>query len=221
MKQRKWIGAACLAAALLIIGTMVWRGRRNQPSSAYTLAEYNSYTAAQAETNATNKVKLLDEFVGRYPKSALLPYVYQDAYRANYVQKNYPKTVQYADKFVALTGTDNQSARLEALVYRASAFLCDDSTLPTPEADAQARDAAIQGLLIVGQLPKSQAMTGEQSAAMKKNMGIPFDSVTRVAESGLKSDKREACKALSPLPGPAATPPDHDRLDRILSEIDN
>ena len=226
MKQRKWIGAACLAAAaLLIVGTMVWRSRRNQPNSAhtFTIAEYDAYTAAYAETNPTKKVKLLEEFVDRYPKSALLFSVLEDAYRANYAQKNYPKTVQYADKFVALYKND-QSTRLgalEALEYRASAFLCDDSAFPTTKADAEARDAAMQALQIVGQLPKSQ-LTDKQFAAMQNNMSIPFDTVMRVAKSGLKGDKREACEALPPLPGPAWTrqPPDHSRLNRILSEID-
>jgi hypothetical protein len=208
-----------LAALSLIVGAMILRSHRNQPKSVYSLAEYDAYTAAQADTNPISKVKLLEQFAHRYPKSALLPFVYRDAYVASYAQKSYPKTIQYADKFVALTDNHDQNTRLEALVYRASAFLCDDSTFPTPEAGAKAKDAAIHGVQIVGQLPKPQAMTDEQFASMKENMSIPFDSVMRVADSGLKG-RKEACMALPFLLGPASTPPD-GRVNRILSEIDN
>ena len=41
----------------------------------YTMAEYNAYQAAAAEKDPTQQIKLLDDFVSKYPNSALLIYV--------------------------------------------------------------------------------------------------------------------------------------------------
>ena len=43
-------------------------------------------------------MKLLDDFVMKYPMSALLPYVYRDYYLAYYASKNYAKAIDYVDK---------------------------------------------------------------------------------------------------------------------------
>ena len=43
---------------------------------AYTMAEYNSYQAAAADKNPQTQVKALDDFVAKYPNSALLIYIY-------------------------------------------------------------------------------------------------------------------------------------------------
>jgi hypothetical protein len=48
-------------------------GAKQQP---YTMAEYNSYQAAAAEKNPAAQIKLLDDFVAKYPASALLNYIY-------------------------------------------------------------------------------------------------------------------------------------------------
>ncbi len=63
-------------------------GASKQP---YTMAEYNAYTAAAAEKNPAAQIKLLDDFVSKYPNSALLIYVYRLYYENYGAQKNYPR----------------------------------------------------------------------------------------------------------------------------------
>ena len=46
------------------------RSRRQKP--AYTTEEYNAYIKAHDETDPQQKIKLLDDFVAKYPNSALL-----------------------------------------------------------------------------------------------------------------------------------------------------
>ena len=42
----------------------------------YTMAEYNAYQAAAAEKSPAQQVKSLDDFVSKYPNSALMIYIY-------------------------------------------------------------------------------------------------------------------------------------------------
>jgi len=54
------------------------RQRLGQERNAkYSIAEYNAYQAARAETNKQAQTKQLYEFVTRFPHSALLPYINQ------------------------------------------------------------------------------------------------------------------------------------------------
>jgi hypothetical protein len=48
-------------------------GAGKQP---YTMAEYNSYQACASEKVPATQLKCLDDFVSKYPNSALLIYVY-------------------------------------------------------------------------------------------------------------------------------------------------
>ena len=59
--------------------------------------------------------------------SALLPYVYRDYYLAYYQLKNYPQTIDYVDKLLALGDKVDLGTRLEALVARAQAFFAGSS----------------------------------------------------------------------------------------------
>ena len=68
----------------------------------YTIPEYNAFQAARAETNAQNRVKLLDDFVSKFPASTLMPYVVQ-LYMSTYNElKDYPKVIETADKINAM-----------------------------------------------------------------------------------------------------------------------
>src|SRR5215467_117962 len=68
----------------------------------YTMAEYNSYQACAAEKNPQQQIKCLDDFVAKYPSSALLIYVYPLYYNAYSQLRNFPKVIEYADKLLAL-----------------------------------------------------------------------------------------------------------------------
>ena len=100
MQASKWIATAGIGLALLVgvRGTALAAVPQDQAKPTYTLPEYNAYQAAHAEQNPANKVKLLDDFVMKYPMSTLLPYAYRDYYAAYYAQKNYAKTIEYIDK---------------------------------------------------------------------------------------------------------------------------
>jgi hypothetical protein len=78
MKHLQWIGAGFLAAAFLVAGAKAWGAHPAQANPAYTRPEYNAYLAAHLEGNPAKKIKLLDDFVGKYPASTLLVEAYQD-----------------------------------------------------------------------------------------------------------------------------------------------
>ncbi|MHB8500502.1 MAG: hypothetical protein ACYDHE_06080, partial [Candidatus Acidiferrales bacterium] len=107
---RKMAGLAIVAALCLILGNGLSALAQPQAAGAgqaggkqpYTMAEYNAYQAAAAEKNAADQVKLLDDFVSKYPNSALLIYVYPLYYQAYGQLKNYQKVIEYADKVAAL-----------------------------------------------------------------------------------------------------------------------
>jgi hypothetical protein len=49
--------------------------QQDQGKTSYTIPEYNAFQAARAETNPQNRLKLLDDFVSKFPNSTLMPYV--------------------------------------------------------------------------------------------------------------------------------------------------
>jgi tetratricopeptide (TPR) repeat protein len=199
MKQTSQrMSALWLAAALLIgVSAAAWAAPQQQQAPAqaakpaYTLAEYNAYTSAHMEQNPQQKIKLLDDFVMKYPMSALLTYVYQDYYLAYYALKNYPQTIEYVDKLLALGDKVDLGARLQAQVARAQAFLAGqaDKSLQTPEALGKAKDAAAAGLTTLAAWMKPEKTTDEQFATQKKSIGIMFNTVAGMTESQLKDYK--------------------------------
>src|SRR3974390_910435 len=88
--------------ALLSLFCMAITPVRGQDAAAgaqkYTMAEYNAYQAAAAEKTAAAQLKLLDDFVSKYPNSALVNYIYPLYYRNYGGQRNFPKAIEYADK---------------------------------------------------------------------------------------------------------------------------
>ncbi len=80
----------------------------------YTMAEYNAYQAAAAERNPAQQIKLLDDFVAKYPNSALLIYIYPLYYNAYSQLKNWPKVTEYADKLLALGEKPEAPIRYQA-----------------------------------------------------------------------------------------------------------
>ena len=193
----RWISTVCVGITLLvgISGTVAWAAPQDQAKPSYTLPEYNAYQAAHNETNPANKVKLLDDFVAKYPMSALMPYVYSDYYLAYYAQKNYPKTIEYADKLLPILAPTDLGTRLQALVARSQAFLqgsAADKTLATPEALGKARDAAADGVKTLASWQKPEKMTDDVFATQKKTLGLLFDSITGLADTQLKDFKGAA-----------------------------
>src|SRR5262249_54434155 len=118
------------------------QGAGKQP---YTMAEYNSYKACADDKVPASQIKCFDDFVSKYPNSALLIYVYPAYIQAYGGQKNYVKLIENVDKLVALGDKADALVRLQALFARASSYLA----LPPADQTAQAkgqRDASAAGL---------------------------------------------------------------------------
>jgi tetratricopeptide (TPR) repeat protein len=98
---------AVVAALCLTIGT-AFSAYAQAPAAQdaakpqYTMAEYNAYQAAQATRDPAQQIKQLDDFVAKYPNSALLIYIYPLYYNAYSQQKNWAKVAEYADKLLAM-----------------------------------------------------------------------------------------------------------------------
>src|SRR4029077_14349678 len=107
---RRLAGLAVVAAVCLIVASVTVAkpqaaaaaGGQDAAKPQYTMAEYNAYTAAQETKDPTAQVKALDDFVAKYPNSALLIYVCPLYYNAYSQLKNWQKVIEYADKTLAL-----------------------------------------------------------------------------------------------------------------------
>ena len=202
----KWLSVAFIAAAFVMCAAAAtWAAPQEQQAKPnYTLAEYNAYQDAHGDKDPQAKIKKLDDFVMKFPSSALTMYIYGDYYSTYYALKDYPKTVEYVDKLLALPMVD-LGTKLQSLGYRAQAMLygSGDKALQTPEAYTKAKDAAAQGLQTLNQWQKPQNMSDEQFTTNKKGLGVLFNSVAGIAESGLKdyksaADSYKAVLALDP-----------------------
>jgi tetratricopeptide (TPR) repeat protein len=146
----------------------------------YTMAEYNAFQAANAEKNPAQQIKLLDDFVSKYPNSALLIYIYPLYYNAYSQQKNWPKVTEYADKLLALGEKAEAPIRYQAYYARAFAY----SNLPPSkgEPDAAAKEQAAKacesakaGLKTLNELKKPDTMSEEDFNKQKQQPAILFN----------------------------------------------
>jgi tetratricopeptide (TPR) repeat protein len=161
---------ALLALAALTAGPAV-RGAQQSQQPTYTMPEYNGFQNCQAQKDPQSKVKCLDGFVAQFPKSTLMQYVDQVYYRAYYELKNYPKTIEYADKLAALGDKANLGLRLQAVQARIQLF---PFAFDAKAADAQTqltkeRDAAQQGVKLLDRYkstPQSKLTDAQYKAGM-------------------------------------------------------
>ncbi len=167
----------------------------------YTMAEYNSFQAANAEKNPAAQIKLLDDFVAKYPSSALLNYIYPLYYKNYYGQKIYPKAIEYADKMLAMGDKLSPAERYDAHYYRAYSF----NAIQNPDAETAkaARAAALAGLKILDQLPKPDGEDDAKFAAEKKQSLIVFNGTAATAGMAAKDyagaiESYKAVLALAP-----------------------
>jgi len=104
-----------ISSTLAVAGAVV-RPAAAQDSNApkYTMPEYNAYNAAAAEKDAKQKVKLLDEFVAKYPNSTLLSYVYQAYWDAYLALRNFFNVTETTEKYLAMGEANPVPNRLTA-----------------------------------------------------------------------------------------------------------
>jgi len=193
--RKRFIMMGMLLLALIMLGLPVQRaaaGNRPQDQSkpTYTIPEYNAFQAARAETNAQARVKLLDDFVAKFPNSTLMTYVYQLYYTTYAELKNYPKTIEYVDKLLALGDKLDAGTRLGAIQERVKDFPAVYNP-KAPDANDQLtkqKDTALLGVQLLQAFPKpaNATMTDEQFAEQKKPGIIFFYGAAGFAQSQLK-----------------------------------
>jgi tetratricopeptide (TPR) repeat protein len=151
---------------------------QDQQKPAYTIPEYNAFQAANAEKDPAAKLKLLDDFVSKFPNSTLLQYVYQLYFTTYFQTKNYLKAIEYADKLVALGDKVDPAVVLGALQTRVQAFSAMQFNPSAPDATEQLtkeRDAALQGAKLLEAFPKpATAKMSDEDFAKQKKPGIAF-----------------------------------------------
>ena len=152
----------------------------------YTMAEYNAFTAAQSTKDPTQQIKALDDFVSKYPNSALLIYVYPLYYNAYSQLKNFPKVIEYADKLLALGDKVEAPVRYQAYYARAFAYSNMNPVPPDADVNKKARQAALDGVKTLNDLKKPDNMSQEDFDKQKKQPAILFNYTAATAAMQLK-----------------------------------
>jgi hypothetical protein len=205
---RRMTGFALLAALGSVLGSTpaakAQAAAQDTGKQAYTVPEYNAYQAAAAEKNPAQQIKLLDDFVLRYPNSALLVYVYPLYYQANGALKNFPKVIEYADKLLALGEKTDAPVRYQAYFARAFAYT-NLSAAQQQDKDlaTKALAAAASGLKTLGEVKKPDNITDADWAKQTQQPKILFNYAGAIAASALKDfpasvDSYKAVLALNP-----------------------
>jgi tetratricopeptide (TPR) repeat protein len=153
------------------------------PGQKYTMAEYNAYQAAASEKTAAAQIKELDDFVAKYPNSALLNYIYPLYYRNYGQQSNFPKTIEYADKQIALS-TATPTEKYDAYTVRAYAF--NHTKSPDAATAKAAYEAALAGAKIVPSVPKPDGVADADFAKQKSDSILMFSGTAGNAAMAAK-----------------------------------
>ena len=129
---RKVAGLAMVAALCLIFGNgpsamaqaqaAAARAGRRRGKAAVHDGGVQRLPGRRRGKSPAQQIKCLDDFVSKYPNSALLIYVYPLYYQAYSQLKNYPKVIEYADKLVALGDKVDAGARYQALYAHCFAY---------------------------------------------------------------------------------------------------
>jgi len=194
--KTNWIRMTAMAASLAVLlgipGARAVTATAAEPQGQpkYTRAEYDAYQAAAAEKNLQQKIKLLDDFVAKYPTSALMAFVYNEYVTDYYQLQQWSKDIEYLDKFLALSDI-NDGARLAAEYQRSALFEAAYSP-KAPDAKEQAgkaREAAAVGLKVLEAFKKPEQMSDQDWAGKKSQYAVQFYNTAGVASLHLKDYK--------------------------------
>jgi tetratricopeptide (TPR) repeat protein len=190
------LGALCFFCITVAPAMAQGTGGGAAGQQKYTMAEYNAWQAADAEKNPAAQIKMLDDFVAKYPNSALLNYIYALYYKNYGSQKNFPKTIEYCDKLIALGDKASITEKYEAFSVRAFAY----NNIPNadPQTAKAAHDAALAGVKIVDSVPKPEGVDDAKFTEDKKRSIIFFYGTAANAALAAKdcSGAVEAYKAV-------------------------
>jgi tetratricopeptide (TPR) repeat protein len=167
------LGALCLFCITVAPAMAAGTGGGAAGQQKYTMAEYNAWQAADAEKNPAAQLKMLDDFVAKYPNSALLNYIYALYYKNYGAQKNFPKTIEYCDKLIAL-GDKASSVTEKYEAYYIRAFAYNNIPNPDPQTAKAAHDAALAALKLLDTVPKPADVDDAKFAEQQKQSKIIF-----------------------------------------------
>ncbi|HKO04151.1 MAG TPA: hypothetical protein VJW51_05365 [Candidatus Acidoferrales bacterium] len=190
IRIRAMVGSLALLLGIAGARAVAAIAAEPQAQPKYTRAEYDAYQAAAAEKNLQQKIKLLDDFVAKYPSSALLAFVYNEYVTDYYQLHQWSKDIEYLDKFLALSDI-NEGARLAAEYQRSALFEAAYSA-KAPDAKEQAskaREAAVAGLKVLEAFKKPEQMSDQDWAGKKSQYAVQFYNTAGVASLYLKDYK--------------------------------
>jgi hypothetical protein len=199
-------GEVCFAAALPDSPQAAARPKA-------TRAEFDAYQAASTEKNPQQKIKLLDDFVSKYPQSEYLSYVYNDYWQTYAALRQWSKVIENLDKLLALPEI-NAATKLEAEYRRAATFeYAYNAKSPDLVPGAtKARDAALDGMKILSTFEKPAQATDEQWAGIKKQYAMQFANTAASASFYLKDYQASAKYYQDALAMDPAQPVDDYRM---------
>jgi len=146
-----------------------------QQKPTYTLPEYNAFQAANSEKDPQARIKLLDDFVAKYPSSTLMQYVYTLYYQTYNQLKDCAKTIENADKLVAMGDKVDAGQRLQALQIRVQCFQSTATGKTPPDQWTKQRDAALEGAHLLESFPKPANSTmSDDEFNNQKKPGLDF-----------------------------------------------
>jgi tetratricopeptide (TPR) repeat protein len=188
-----------LNGTALILAGLVWASIPARPAEAqaaqssqptYTMQEYNSFQACQAEKDPEAKMNCLDGYMTKYPNSTLIKYI-GPAYVAvcnQYAQsKDYTKAIACADRVLALGDKADVSTQLQAVQLRIQAFSAAAATTPPDTAAlTKERDAATLAVQQLPKLAKPANVTDDQFDQQKKPIAAYFSSAVAGADFQMK-----------------------------------
>ena len=196
MKGITYVGCLLVSLSAAFLAQVQTAAQTKSAQRTYTAAEYDAYQAAEQEQDANKRVRLIDDFISQYPKSALLIYVYPLCYQTYFLLKNYPRGMNCADELVQLGKDSTVEARFTALYAATVAY--NKLNSDKPELAAKARMRALAGANLLSSLNRPATLGANEFEAEKRRASIYF-----VATSGraaiIMKDYPEATNAFKAI----------------------
>jgi hypothetical protein len=190
VSQRILMGAVLFAGVVITSGAAFAQAATPAQAPPYNREQYDQYIACTTEKVPELKIKCLDEFVSKNPAAAksaeLAPFIanaYMYAYRD---VKDWPKTVEAADKLLAYGEKISAGDQLQARLARAQAFLASEPQMQAPDKLNAARDSARQGIKDLDGLKKPDAASQADFDKTKMQIAGYFDTVIAHTSLALK-----------------------------------